>query len=1176
MAERGGPTTQSGILFQNSIAALFLARLVDPRRRGAAERVIHVRVESPDHVDDVVTKHADGHTEWLQAKEVIDIGGAWNKLWQDFKLQASRASFGRADRLVLATSFYTDLIRDIDELSRRAGTSRTLGELTSRLTSALRATLKRICATHDPPLSREDAFQLLQRVDVEVFGSIKQIERDHVPVWVPESSVSADTLFRLLRDRVGGEARVRGDFVASDLLESLARQSGVRIADQQDSVSRYQDGLAARCSRLEVPGTNLAGPMEELFVWPRLAEERRGTEPSPLVNAEDASGAHAGTEISLDGFPGLALSRAVLVAGAGFGKSSMLCAVALRLLKGRTWVPAIISLPELAESREGIAEFLARKSKSDFNCEVSWPLYIESCRAVLLFDGLDEVRARRAEVLEKIIALSGMFPRLPWLMAVREAAAVSMPIGVPFVRLLPMDYDAVDRFVNAYAKYGARVSSGVVVERMFIDREFKQLASVPFFLALILATSTADDIGRGRTDLLERYLSIALHPERHRTHARLENDYDVLRSAAEILAEEALSLSGPGLDERRALAILRQHVPDSRPVSLLNDLTTCGIFRTWSMWTSFSFPIVQEYLAACRLVARGEDAVVRSFELLRLRPWAQTIQFAIEMMPDATGTVRKLLSLRDDAYCSISRMVARCIAHGARVEPRLRAEVGDALADFWVSAPTLDLKEQAADSLAHGWASSLPPLARAVVTSSSPYFIGVGRVVSAANDPALTLAVLANVLHRFLEDTHHLQDLQEPVNGVASEALNAYLARVETASDVEIESLAYLVQHLARERLDEAAVRKGRRDSKLPLLIRLALAQLDPAASEGERLCLAEEVLTRPCRATNQLPDGALLALDSLSCSQPSLEMLARVLPTATDELAWLMLFRLVSPKAPQDAKIAALRDLAATPRLPATIRRAIELLLLHVGDVTCFASLMRALPELSPSELQFFITVVSQREPELMRALLTALEGLDSEAKGALASSLAWGIQYDVEILGFESSSGRARGSVHPLRRDCADALFLWSHAAAQPARLKLLASSTQLEHPDAGGLLREELLLLFQDREMELGEHDLSTYLRALSDRALLLPVDVLVSFLEGAESNPAAAAAEMIARWGTRDALDALLGLCSRHPIGAFERDAIERHVELLASRLGITLDRDESGTLTIRSASLGSSM
>ena len=79
MPESGGPTTQSGILYQNSIAALFLGRLCDATLRPESERVIHVRVETPDFVDDIVVTFADNHKTFIQAKEDVSCREAHGK-----------------------------------------------------------------------------------------------------------------------------------------------------------------------------------------------------------------------------------------------------------------------------------------------------------------------------------------------------------------------------------------------------------------------------------------------------------------------------------------------------------------------------------------------------------------------------------------------------------------------------------------------------------------------------------------------------------------------------------------------------------------------------------------------------------------------------------------------------------------------------------------------------------------------------------------------------------------------------------------------------------------------------------------------------------------------------------------------------------------------------------------
>jgi hypothetical protein len=84
MPEPGGPTTQSGIRFQNEAAALRLGRLLDPRLRPPAETVTAVRVEALDQVDDIVVTFDDGHREYLQVNESQEPrGDSWEKLLPD-------------------------------------------------------------------------------------------------------------------------------------------------------------------------------------------------------------------------------------------------------------------------------------------------------------------------------------------------------------------------------------------------------------------------------------------------------------------------------------------------------------------------------------------------------------------------------------------------------------------------------------------------------------------------------------------------------------------------------------------------------------------------------------------------------------------------------------------------------------------------------------------------------------------------------------------------------------------------------------------------------------------------------------------------------------------------------------------------------------------------------------
>src|SRR5258708_8696260 len=91
MAEAGGPATQAGIFYQNTVAALYLGRMLDLRRRSTQHRVLYVRVEAPEEVDDIVVRLGDGSRRFVQAKRTITTSsGAWHVLWATFFRQCPR------------------------------------------------------------------------------------------------------------------------------------------------------------------------------------------------------------------------------------------------------------------------------------------------------------------------------------------------------------------------------------------------------------------------------------------------------------------------------------------------------------------------------------------------------------------------------------------------------------------------------------------------------------------------------------------------------------------------------------------------------------------------------------------------------------------------------------------------------------------------------------------------------------------------------------------------------------------------------------------------------------------------------------------------------------------------------------------------------------------------------
>jgi hypothetical protein len=106
--------------------------------------VVHVRVEAPQHVDDIVITFADSHKTYIHAKENIRVADeAWEKLWSDFENQFLSTDFalGR-DRLLFHTGEIRSEYLALREICKRAAGLENHGEwmtaLNTEQTSLLR------------------------------------------------------------------------------------------------------------------------------------------------------------------------------------------------------------------------------------------------------------------------------------------------------------------------------------------------------------------------------------------------------------------------------------------------------------------------------------------------------------------------------------------------------------------------------------------------------------------------------------------------------------------------------------------------------------------------------------------------------------------------------------------------------------------------------------------------------------------------------------------------------------------------------------------------------------------------------------------------------------------------------------------------------------------------------
>lgn len=275
MPESGGPTTQSGTYFQNTVAAWFMARMLHDAIHGPSEnRITRVRCEAPEEVDDVMVTFERG-VHYVQAKEALSAsGGAWTGLWRHFWKQFIRRDYNHEhDRLVLWGGQHTDLFMGLQEMVKRAQSvpsgpaRRQATEFIERLTKSQLGWLDAITAIihnyeieaasgHESvEITQSDVFELLQTVEVIAKGSAKEIEKQAVNTFL-SGMPDVAMIFPALRDLAAEKARIRGAWTYEELRATLEAKglhlvSGERRRDDADEDrSAMEQELAMHRSNL--------------------------------------------------------------------------------------------------------------------------------------------------------------------------------------------------------------------------------------------------------------------------------------------------------------------------------------------------------------------------------------------------------------------------------------------------------------------------------------------------------------------------------------------------------------------------------------------------------------------------------------------------------------------------------------------------------------------------------------------------------------------------------------------------------------------------------------------------------------------------------------------------------------------------------------------------------------
>ncbi len=247
MPESGGPTSQSGILYQNSVAALYLGRLCDPTERPPREQVREVQVESRSAVDDIAIRFGDDSRGWIQVKERVRIRSPeWKKMWPDFSQQRSDPKFTPKDRLFRWLGEPSNVQRELKELCNRAQSANSGEDWLGSLSKSLKELFGHVrgCFEEESELLALEVFKVLS---VEI-RSLAELGRDLAPHWIPPShDLNMDFVFVQLTALANKGARLRQRFQRTDVLRDL-KANGVTLRAGA-GIDTYRETLRRRRHR---------------------------------------------------------------------------------------------------------------------------------------------------------------------------------------------------------------------------------------------------------------------------------------------------------------------------------------------------------------------------------------------------------------------------------------------------------------------------------------------------------------------------------------------------------------------------------------------------------------------------------------------------------------------------------------------------------------------------------------------------------------------------------------------------------------------------------------------------------------------------------------------------------------------------------------------------------------
>jgi hypothetical protein len=561
-------------------------------------------------------------------------------------------------------------------------------------------------------------------------------------------------------------------------------------------------------------------------------------------------------------------------------------------------------------------------------------------------------------------------------------------------------------------------------------------------------------------------------------------------------------------------------------------------------------------------VEREADSLSTRIDNAVSRPWAQVMQFALELHPNPEPLIQEILKRDDDAFRTGLRLVGRCVANGATVTAATHRSIGQQLVAAWQTAPSR-AREAIGRLLCDGFADdNLDELNEAVHRHWLQHS-GAGDIVTKINDPELTLSVLSSLIRQDSSPFKVYRPIQTAIEHVqvrALELVRNLILEVESQEAREARSTA-LTNFRTHPDLAPVALSLARNPT-IPLEGRLLAYALSPGVLEPDGRELLHSTLVEPASRANF---AARRLLSRLEDPQRYLEdALHSDVFSEEQKLALVQALTEVVPDASiRGAFIARVRE--GLNETAIELRSALDVMAAAEGDETAF---IRLVSDIEKSPLNYASMTVSmlgnfrspglaEKAAESARARFTTPDDVVRMSQAAVT-----GMLHKMEVsFGFGGVLHPAQP--HPGIEPWTSLVEDWSKCSGMTdlQQVEVLTASSRLGAAEAGSQLERmvEGIADPNDPKWNDGNSLGATLSRAVSElrrRKPVLDKGLLDRLIRADQINLVTAGINALSGHGDHEALERLLAAHRENP-GWHEKNALANAIELLSLKLGVVI-------------------